>query len=211
MNEQQWACVLRLDNILLNNYWRKFYTYQQIGWDEESIHQYLSQKKNIMQIASFSTPLVAFSASSRRNRFYEIYNRPEMLDQDVPYDYALEGLKKMTSTYKIYIISSRAQDLQEKTLEVMTRLGFPMNEITIFFKKNTENLFNYQRECMKHISSTFPAGVFICLNLNDITIAKNFQYTPVAFTSILDAEKFNGNLEVICNSWYQICASLNCE
>ncbi len=208
---QQWACVLGLDNILLNNYWRKFYTYQQIGWDEDSIHQYLSQKKNIMQVASFNTPRVTFSASSRRNRFYEIYNQPTMLDQDVPYDNAIISIQKILNIYKPYIISSRTEDLKEKTLEVMERLGFPLNKVEIFFKKKNEKLFNYRKNCMEEISKNYPTGVIICLNPNEITLGKRFHYTPVGFTSLKNPEDFNGHLDVICQDWPQLCSSLNCE
>ena len=54
---------------------RKFATYKEIGWDDQSITNYLRTKENHETIASFITNTVSFSASSRRNRFYEIYSR----------------------------------------------------------------------------------------------------------------------------------------
>ena len=98
------ALVLsELDNLIINNYWRKFLTYKEVGWDEESIQTYLSQKDKILQIASFNTPTVSFSASSRRNRFYEIYNRSQMLEKDVAYEGSPEVIAKLADKYNIYV------------------------------------------------------------------------------------------------------------
>jgi len=109
----QFSLILGLDNIVLNNYWRKYYTYLKIGWDDASIRDYLS--KYMMQIASFNTRTVSFSASSRRNKFYEIYNRPDMLEQDVAWEGSVEAIKKISQKFKIYIVSSRSNEMRRKT------------------------------------------------------------------------------------------------
>ena len=207
----QWALVLELDNLILNNYWRKFYTYKKIGWEDDPIHQYLGQKKNTMQIASFSTPFVNFAASSRRNRFYEIYNQLEMLDQDVPFDNSVEGIKKISQKYKIHIITSRTLDLEEKTREVLTRLGYPMEDLKIYFKKSIENLFAYRKKCLDEVHKAYPTGVGIALSPSDLDLLKRYQYTPIVFTSIKNTKDFNNRVDIVCHDWVQLCSSLQCE
>ena len=211
MSEQTWGVILNLDNIVLNNYWRKYQTYLQIGWDDASIKQYLGQKQNTMQIASFNTPTVTFSASSRRNRFYSIYNQLEMLDQDVPWGNAVSALRALATKYQIYIIASRADKLREKTLEVMTQLGFAIDQISFFFKSEFEQLYSYRKKCMKEIIQSHPTGVGICLNPSDAALIKDFGYTPVGLTSLKNENEFNGHLDVVCNDWTQILSALNCS
>ena len=212
MMEQKkiWGVVLNLDNLVLNNYWRKYQTYRQIGWDDVSIKQYLSHKQNTMQIASFSTPTVSFSASSRRNRFYSIYNQLEMLDQDVAWGSSVSALQDLSTRYHIYIISARTEDLREKTLEVMARLGFVMENVSIFFKKSLEQLYSYRKKCIKEITKNHPTGVGICLNPSDTTLFKDFGYTPVGMTSLKNKEEFNGHIDIVCEDWTQLLTALNC-
>lgn len=209
-----WALVLNLDNILLNNYWRKFNTYSQLGWDEESIHAYLSKKKNIMQIASFNTRSTSFAASSRRNRFYEIYNNEDMLDQDVEWEGAIDALTKISEKYHIYVISARTVNLEAKTREVLERLGFPLNKLTIFFKDSVEKLHNYRRRVMEQIISEYRTGVGICLNPSDKMLFERFEFTPIAFTSIKSSQSFketNPPFTIICNSWEDVLVTLKCQ
>lgn len=202
--------ILNIDNILLNNYWRKFYTYLELGWDEASIHDYLSRKENIIQVASFNTRSVSFSASSRRNRFYEVYNRENMLDQDVPWDGALEGIKALiTQNYQVFVVSSRPNTLEKKTLEVLARLGFPIDQMNFYFKKPTDKLYLYRKKTMEKIVEICPKGVGICLIPSDRMIFDRFKYFPIAFTSQKDPAEFQSSFEVICNSWSEIIHSLN--
>ncbi|MHA1519423.1 MAG: hypothetical protein ACTSVZ_07685 [Promethearchaeota archaeon] len=210
-----WALVLlNIDNILLNNYWRKYYTYLEVGWDEESIHQYLSEKEKILQIASFHTNSVSFSASSRRNKFYKIYNRKKMLDQDVPMEGAVDALKKISKKYHIYVVSARTNELEEKTLEALRRLSFPVDQMTIFFKKPIENLHEYREKTMEQIVKQYPMGVGICLSPSDRTMFDPIEFIPIAFTSIKNQDDFqNGSpsFQVICNSWQDVMSSLKCQ
>ncbi len=212
-SKQKWALIFtELDNIILNNYWRKFYTYREIGWDEQSIKEYLSKKENIMKVASFNTTNVSFSASSRRNRYYNIYNKEQMLEQDVPYEGAVDGLSKLNEIYKIYIMTHRKKPLKEKTLEVMEKLGFNMDILTIYFMKKNKKLFQHRTECMKKIVEDFPSGVGICLNPSDKSVFERFNYTPIGFTSIKNYEAFknSGNpFNIICQDWPQLLSSLN--
>ena len=201
MAEQKktWGVVLNLDNIIINNYWRKYQTYRQIGWDDASIKQYLSQKQNTMQVASFNTPTVSFSASSRRNRFYTIYNQLEMLDQDVAWGSSILSLQALSTKYHIYIVSARSDDLREKTLEVMTQLGYAMSNLSFFFKTEFEQLYSYRKKCMKEIIQSHPTGVGVCLNPSDADFFKDFGYTPVGLTSLKNREEFNGHIDIVCN------------
>ena len=102
----QFSFVIGMDNIVINNYWRKYETYLELGWDHASTGHNLSKKEYMMQIASFNTRTVSFSASSRRNKFYEIYNRPKMLEQDVAWDdICVESLKKLVKNtrYSLFL------------------------------------------------------------------------------------------------------------
>ena len=206
----QFSLVMGLDNIVLNNYWRKYYTYLKIGWDESSIKHYLSKKEYMMQIASFNTRTVSFSASSRRNKYYEIYNRPEMLEQDVAWTGSIEALKKIIKKYKVYIISSRSIELKDKTIDVMKKLGFPMQELTIFFKSPIESLSVYRKKTLNHIKEKFPGGVGICLNENDGYLFERIDYTPIAFSSIKNYDSFNGKISIVCQDWADLLHSLHC-
>ncbi|WP_457557718.1 hypothetical protein [Candidatus Harpocratesius sp.] len=201
--------VVNLDNILLNNYWRKFYSYLELGWDEASIQDYLSKKENIIQIATFNTRSVSFAASSRRNRFYEVYNRESMLEQDVAWEGAIESINKLTSSYQIFVISSRSKSLEEKTREIMQNLGFPLNDMVLFFKKPTDKLYIYRKKMMEKIVEVCPKGVGICLNPSDRMIFDRFSYYPIAFTSQKNPEDFQDSFEIICNSWSEILTNLN--
>ncbi len=210
-----WALVLlNIDNILLNNYWRKYYTYHELGWDEESIHQYLSEKDKILQIATFNTNSVSFAASSRRNKFYKIYNRENMLDQDVPMDGVVDALGKISKKYHIFVVSARTNLLEQKTLESLLRLSFPVDQLTIYFKKSIENLHKYRQNTMKQIIQQYPTGVGICLSPSDRSLFDPFEFIPIAFTSIKNRDDFQNNspsFQVICNSWQDILTSLKCQ
>ena len=206
----QFSLILGLDNIVLNNYWRKYYSYLKIGWDDASIRHYLSKKEYMMQIASFNTRIVSFSASSRRNRFYEIYNCSEMLEQDVAWDSStIESLKKINKKYQVFIISARSNELENKTLEVMKKLGFPMEDLTIFFKSPNESLSVYRRNTLNSIKEKFTSGVGVCLNPNDSALYVRIGYTPIAFSSIQNYESFNGKISIVCQNWTDVLHSLS--
>ena len=213
MSEKQWAVVLpSIDNILLNNYWRKYYTYSTLGWDEVSIRNYLSQKENIMKIASFNTIDVSFSASSRRNRYYEIYNKSDMLDHDALYEGAIEGLKKLNSLYKIYILSTRTVLLKEDTLKKMKALGIDLEFLDITFKGEHDKLDHFKRKQMKEIKEKYAGGVGICMAPGDLAIYERFGYTPVCFLSVKNREDFlvvDPNLQVFLNNWPELLQALN--
>lgn len=208
---QQWGLILlELDNLVINNYWRKYYTYLEIGWDDQSIRDYLGVKENALQIASFNTTKISFSASSRRNRFYEVYNRENMLDQDVAWEGVIPAIEKLNKLYKIFIVSSRTTDLKEKTLSHLKKLGFPLEIVEVIFKEPNEALHNYRVNTVEKISQQLPSGIGICLQPTEGAIFTRCNYTPVAFASIKNHAEFDGQVNVVCQDWTQILQSLNC-
>jgi len=200
--------LTELDNLAINNYWRKYSTYLEIGWDVESIKAYLAQKDKILQIASFNTNTVSFSASSRRNRFYDIYNRPDMLDKDVAEPGAVECLVKLADKYDIYIISSRTEDLKEKTLEILKKQGFPLEKIQVYFKETNAILHSYRKDCVLKVKQKNPSGVAVCINPEDASSYESLNYTPVGFTTLKNFDDFNGKISAVFQDWNQLLTSL---
>ncbi len=197
-----------IDSILLDNTTRKYLTYLELGWDDASIREYLSNKENLMKIASFNTARVSFTASSRRNRFYAIYNRPDMVEKDLPVVGALEGMKQIVDKFDLFAITAREKGLEEKTLEVMKRLGFPVSKMKIFFKEEFVPVENYYRECIAKITKQNSSGVAICVNPDEAGLYQMTGYTPVGFTFLKNPEDFNGKIQIVCQNWAQIIAVL---
>ena len=140
-----------------------------------------------------------------------IYNQLEMLGQDVPWGNAVSALGALSTMYHIYIIAARTENLREKTLEVMTQLGFALDDVTIFFKGEFEQLYSYRKKCMQEVIKLHPTGVGVCLNPTDAGLFKDFDYTPVGLTSLKAIEEFTGHIDVVCNDWAQILSALNCS
>ncbi len=198
-----------IDNLLLNNYWRKFYTYKEIGWNEPAIKNYLAKKQYTMQVASFNTPTVTFSASSRRNRFYEIYNRPTMLDMDVPYDEHVIGvLNEIRQSYEIFVITSRKINLQPKTLEILTRLGFQVKNEHVFFLPENKNLAQFRQKTIAAIVQKYPVGIGISIDPHDLTIYARYEYPVYGFTSIKESTDFHDKQNFVVQSWSQLLSVL---
>ncbi len=204
----QYGLILTLDNMILNNYWRKYATYREIGWEDGTVKGFLAEKQNMTQIASFNTNTVSFSASSRINRYYDIYNRLDMLDQDVPWDGAVEALQTLSQKYKLYVFSDRSDQLREKTNEILTRLGYPLSQMTLFFKRQHDRIITYRKICLQQIIQEFPRGFAICLDPSDIQLFEEVHYTPIAITTMVDPEKFQGYIKAIYHTWPQIVTAL---
>ena len=43
--------IIELDNLVLDNYWRKYYTYMELGWESNAIHEFIAQKTNKLQVS----------------------------------------------------------------------------------------------------------------------------------------------------------------
>jgi len=203
----QFALVIfGLDNIILDNTKRKISTYMELGWDQESAVEYVSKKENILTIASFNTNTVTFTASSRRNRFYEIYNRADLVKLDKAYPNAIESLKKLSSNFVTYIISVRTKDLETPTFSLMENLGFSMENLRIYFKKTHEPIQNYKRNCFNNIKRDFPTGIAIILNPSESNLVEEFDYTPIGFLSIKNKQDFDSI--VTCETWVDVYSEL---
>ncbi|MBD3353859.1 MAG: hypothetical protein GF364_20420 [Candidatus Lokiarchaeota archaeon] len=201
--------VYGLDNIILDNYDRKMQTYLEFGWDRDSIDNFISKKENKYgKIASFNTNRVTFTASSRRNRYYEVYNRPDMLEYDKPFHHCLKAINALSINFDIYIVSERTEDLEEKTLEVMEKLGFPMDKVKVYFKKVHTILRQYKKNCIVDIKSRHDAGVGLIIHPKDASVFNRYDFAPIGFASIKNQKDFDGKTEVVCKSWMDIIRAL---
>lgn len=197
-----------IDYILLDNTTRKYLTYLELGWDDASTREYLSNKENLWKIASFNTARVSFTASSRRNRFYAIYNRPDMIEKDLAVIGAVEAMKKLEDKFEIYALTAREKSLESVTLETMEKLGFNVSKMKIFFKEEFVPVENYITDTFKEIQKETPTGIAICLNPDEGISYQTNGYTPVGFTFLRDPQEFEGKIQIVCQNWDQILAVL---
>lgn len=208
MGKQIFALVmLGLDNLILDNSNRKTATYLELSWDETNTKNFISKKENAMIIASFNTTTVNFTASSRRNRYYDIYNRKDMLEHDILFPNCSEVIKLLAKDFKIFVVSLRTKNLEDKTLSVLKELGFPLEVVDFSFKKMHEPIQSYKRKCLVKIHDEFPAGVGIILNPDDSILVEEFDYQPVGFSSIKNKEDFS--TDVVCQNWTEINSSIS--
>lgn len=201
--------LFALDNLVLNNYHRKMKTYIELGWDKDSIHSFISNRDNIYgKIASFNTSKVSFTASSRRNRYYEVYNRGDLLEYDVVYPNVIEAIEKLSGNFKTIIVSERTEDLRDKTIEILQKMNFPMDKITIYFKKTHDTMTNYKNKTILDIKSKYETGVSVIIKPTDAAMLLYNNYAPIGFSSIKLPEGFNGHTGVVCNEWTEIINAL---
>ncbi|TFG19078.1 MAG: hypothetical protein EU530_07280 [Promethearchaeota archaeon] len=196
------------DYIIVDPTKRKYATYKEIGWDDMSISDYVNNKENHERIADFITNTVSFSASSRRNRFYDIYNRLDMLNLEEAYPGAIEGITHLSDHFETYIITDRTEDLQEDTIEHLKKLGFPKDKIHVFFKKTHDSMHNYKRTVLREISIKYPSGIGLVTHPKDAQILGLYEYSVIGFDSIIEEKEFSGQTEFVCHTWDQIRSSL---
>jgi hypothetical protein len=205
----EFALVLpAFDYIIVNPSKRKFATYKEIGWDEQSITNYVRNKENHEKVASFITNTISFSASSRRNRFYEIYNRQDMLELEEVYSGAIIGINELSDHFETYIISDRTEDLKDTTLAHLRKIGFPMEKIHVYFKQVHDSMHAYKRNVIREITSKYPSGVAIITHPKDGQLFALYEYTILGFDSIKGESEFEDSVEFVCHTWDQIRSSL---
>jgi len=199
-----------LDNLILDNYDRKFATYLEIGWDSKSIKEFLKNKANILKIASFNTPTITFTASSRINRYYEIYNRDDMILKDKPIKDSIESLKELCNFFKIFILANRTEKLKNKTTELLKSYSFPIDEIEIFYLKENQSFDVFRRNIIENIYKNYPNGFIIILDPREVSYFKKYNYKIIGFTSIYESKDFTQSKEEIelCRNWNQILSYL---
>jgi hypothetical protein len=200
--------ITELDNILIDNINRKTQTYLELGWDKKSIKNYLSKKENGLKIATFNTPTVSFSASSRRNRYYTIYNRLDMLDHDIIMNKAIETIQILTNKFEIIVLTARKVDLREKTLSLMKMLGFPIDSMQFHFLPQYKSLAVFRKNTFNEIASKFPDGVAITLNPTDFLPYSQYNYHVIALPTLYDKKEFEKTSFDVCRSWKDIGKTL---
>jgi hypothetical protein len=196
------------DYIIVDPTQRKFATYKEIGWDEESILKYLDKKENHEQVASFITNKISFSASSRVNRFYEIYNKIDKLNLETAYKGAIEGIKLLSSHFEIHVLTNITKNVQEDTLNHLNSLNFPLDMFKLYFKNVHESLHAYKRKIMQEITSHYQSGVGIITHPKDGNLFKPYGYSVLGFDTLKDESEFLGYSDFVCHSWNEICHSL---
>ncbi|MHA1732764.1 MAG: hypothetical protein ACTSU5_12535 [Promethearchaeota archaeon] len=193
-----------IDNLLLDNFDRKLQTYLKIGWDEASARAFISEKSNYNKIASFNTSTVSFSASSRRNRYYEIYNSDEMLAHDAPYQGAVEVFNALKDRFHLVVFTKRDEDLAEKTLATMKRLGFGVDDgVEFLFKGRYENPHKFRNATLITVRTKYQTGIAVTHLPEEITVISQFNFTPVGFSSTHEVHEFQG-ASAVCQNWEHV-------
>jgi hypothetical protein len=196
------------DYIIVNPTKRKIATYKEIGWDDKSITEYVNNKENYEHIASFITNTVSFSASSRINRFYEIYNRPDMLSLEEICKGAVESITQLSEHFETFIITDRTEDLKTATLVSLKKHGFPIENVHIYFKEIHQSMHGYKRSVFRDITKKYPTGVAVITHPKDSHLFGLYEYTVLGFDSIVEEMEFGNTVEFICHNWEQILSSL---
>ncbi|MBD3351911.1 MAG: hypothetical protein GF364_10540, partial [Candidatus Lokiarchaeota archaeon] len=212
-NSKPVLVLCALDNLVIDNYKRKMATYLELGWDKKSIRKYLQDKNNMMRVASFNTYKTSFTASSRRNKYYTVYNRNDMLEKDNPWQDSVKFVNELNENFKIFIISARKENLEKETRNIMKKMGFPMKDLEIYFLKQNQSLANYRRRTFELIANENPSGYAITLSPNDIIPFSKYDYKVMGFTSLKYMEDFsrsNKTIEV-CVTWRHIISYLRLE
>lgn len=207
--EKQYALVfMEIDNLLLNNYYRKLQAYTKIGWDEQSATNYILDKANWNRIASFNTSTVSFSASSRRNRFYEVYDSDEMLALDVPYDHAVDTFNKCRDRFHVLVLTKREEAVKDQTFQLMEHYGFNLEGVEVFFKRQYENPHKFRTNMMAQAQERYQTGIAVSHIPQDARLIARFNFSALMFTSTHDYADFQ-NVQAVCQDWNQIAQVLD--
>jgi hypothetical protein len=206
---KKYALILaNLDYILIDPFERKLATYLEIGWDEISARAYLGNPKNWDQIASFNTPFVTFSASSRRNRFYEIFWKDEYFTHDQLYPGALDIINNLVQKFNVVVLTSRTEDMKDKTIARLEEIGIPVNDIEFLFKGNHDPLPRFKSDSIKSTAEKYQQGLAIVHQPTDIDSCRKYSLTIIGLTSTNGREEFFKS-DAVCADWVQIAAVLD--
>ncbi len=200
--------LANLDYILIDPSARKIKTYMEIGWDETHARAFVGEKKNWDNIASFNTTKVTFSASSRRNRFYEVYWQENFFAFDGLYPRIGELLPELVKKFQIIVFSDRTEDQKEKTLSRLKQIGVPINNIEFYFKGIHQTLVHFKAECVKKTQEKYQSGLVVLHIPSDIDIYRRAYFTPIGFTTTHERPEFHA-ADAVCENWEQILAVLN--
>ncbi|HMF30304.1 MAG TPA: HAD family hydrolase [Candidatus Lokiarchaeia archaeon] len=206
---KKYALILaNLDYILVDPSERKLQTYLEIGWDETNARAYVGNPKNWDQIASFNTPYVTFSASSRRNRFYEIFWKDDYFAYDQLYPGAGEILNDLVQRFNVIVLTSRTEDMKEKTLARLEEIGVPVADIEFNFKGTLDPLPRFKAESIKNAAEKYQMGLALVHQPTDIDLCRKYSLTLIGLTTTNSREEFY-KADAVCADWVQIVAVLN--
>jgi hypothetical protein len=206
------SCALifaSLEDLILNTYEHKKKTYLELGWDERSIKKYLGKKENALKLASFKTPMGYFDEQTGRNRYNLIYNRPDMMDLDLPWENSIDVIHTLLDNYNIFVISSRNKSQEEKTMEYLLKMGYPAFGLKVFFKEPTQSLTQHRTKCIEEIKSTTDLGIAVVSIENDVIAFDRVGFISVGFTSLKDKKEWKGVVKYIANDWTTLAKILN--
>jgi hypothetical protein len=206
---KKYALILaNLDYILIDPTARKIKTYLEIGWDEAQASAFVREKKNWDNIASFNTTKVTFSASSRRNRFYEVFWQQNFFAYDALYDGVGALLPELVNKFQIIVFSDRTEDQKTNTLERIQQIGVPIGDIEFYFKGIHQTLVHFKAECIKKTQEKYQSGLVVLHIPADIEMYRRAYFTPIGFTTTHDRSEFSA-ADAVCENWDQVLAVLN--
>ncbi len=208
-NPKKFTLILaNLDYILIDPSARKIKTYMEIGWDEAHARAFVGEKKNWDNIASFNTTHVTFSASSRRNRFFEVFWQENFFVHDVLYPRVGDILPNLVRKFRIIVFSDRTEDRKEKTLGRLKQIGVPIGDMEFYFKGVHQTLVHFKSECIKKTQEKYQSGLVILHSPTDIDLYRRAYFTPIGFTTTHERPEFS-TADAVCENWDQILAVLN--
>ncbi|OLS14569.1 MAG: hypothetical protein RBG13Loki_1808 [Promethearchaeota archaeon CR_4] len=206
---KKYALILaNLDYTLIDPSTRKIKTYIEIGWDEAHARAFVGEKKNWDNIASFNTTNVTFSASSRRNRFYEVFWQEEFFAYDTLYPHISEILPELVRKFNVVVFSDRTEDQKEKTLKRLKQIGVPIEKIHFCFKGVHQTLVHFKTEYVRKTHEKFQSGLVVLHIPADLELYRRYYFTPIGFTTTYNRLEFS-TADAVCDDWKQILAVLN--
>jgi hypothetical protein len=195
---------IELDDLLLENYWRKYRTYEQLGWDQKSIEEFLAKKENKLKIASFNTGTTNFTGPTREDRYNEIYNHSNLINQDVAVLGAVEMMHALQEGVYCHVLSSRPTTQQTDVKNHLKYLGFPTDNMDIYFRAPTESVMAFRNKTLKLIQKKFILGFGVCLSSEDSIGFDRLKYPTIGFASIKEVDVLKLSFEKVYSSWEEI-------
>jgi hypothetical protein len=200
--------LVELDYMLLDNYWRKFQVYSELGWDENSIHAFLQNKSNRSVLAAFNTKKANFTAPNRRDQYEKLFNRPDMIEKDVAIPGSVEIMQMLAEGMYVVVLSSRPAEQQDKTMKYMKCLGFPVENMEFFFKTPNESVMNFRNRCFALLQKRFLVGFGVCLTTSDTIGFDRIKFPTIGLTTLKDRDELIDSIENVCEDWNEIAVSL---
>ena len=191
---------IELDNLLLENYWRRHRTFEQLGWDTSSIEEFLSVRENKLKLPSFTN----FTGPDRDTRYLQIYEHPNMISQDVAIPGAAEMIQALSDGVYIHVLSSRPATNQSAIKQHLKALNFPTDKIELYFRTPGDSIMTFRNRTLKMIHKQFLMGFGVCLTREDSIGFDRIKYPTIAFSAIKEPEELIRSFEKVCTNWEEI-------